>query len=1578
LKILTRVFLALLLLLLTIWVLVQFTPVQNWLVRQASRKLSKELQTEVSIKHVDFSLFNKMLLEGVLVKDRNKDTLAYIGRAGLNISDWFFLKDKAVISNANLEHTNIFLHRTDSIWNYQFLVDYFGGSSTSSGKKKKGIELSLQKVSLTDFHVVQKDEWRGETMEGKIGFLKLSPNEINFNKQIIDIDRLEIEQPYFAISNYDGKRPKRPSKPDSYYHQNDSIPAGFGNKWIIKANSVFITDGEFRNDIATERKVLDYFDPLHIRFHSINAAFTQLRIKGDTLQSHIKLNLKERSGFEVTNMDAMLKWNSTSMEFSNLLLETPKSRLTNYFALRYKNFLHDMNSFISHVTMEGTFSKSRIHTDDIAWFAPQLKDINDVAEISGKSKGTVEHLKAEQVLVKTGKETVLEGSFLIDGLPDIENTFLDIKAKQFHSSYSDVLRIYPGLKSITTPALNKISNLNFKGSFSGYFKDFVTYGTIETNLGTLVSDLNFKIPKDGQPVYSGKLKTTGFELGQFLNEPLVGKIVMEGSLKGRGFRTKTLFAEIDTKLKQLELKGYNYHNIEAKGIIDKRKFDGALSINDTSLVMNMTGMIDIGKDTPVYKVNGNIFSCNFKSLNLTKQDLFLSGDFDFNFKVKSINDFLGTAVIRNATLLHNSTPLSLDSLFLSHTYLANGQKQLLVQSNELNATVTGNYNLVYLPDVTLAFLHNYFPAYIPAPKRKIQTQQLDFNIETKNISPFLGILKIPVSGFDQSTISGNINIQENKFNLNTHVPSFEYKGILFDNVNLNGQSNLNQLSLNGSISQVRFNDSLNLPNTNFSLAAANDTGFVTIRTSASQTLKDANLNAHFKASQEGFTITFEPSTLLLNEKKWTIEDESDFFIGKGSVFSNGIKLTSGNEEIFAYTHPSEIGSYNDIVVELRKIQIGDILPYFLTDPRLEGSVTGRIDVMNPLGKMQIDGRFTAEKFRFNNDSVGLVTINSNFNTTTGEINYEAESDNLLHRFKAKGTTNISDPKQITTDNILVLDNEPLSVIQKYLTIIMTDIKGTGSGTLRLKGTGTKPDIIGSIKLNKASFILDYTKCRYTIENGTILNFREGELDFGNLKLKDTLGRSGTFSGKLYHNFFSNMAFDLSFKADDARKGLLVLNTTKRDNTIFYGKVVANASGSITGPLADMTIRLRGEPTDSSTLSIPTSDSRVTGTADFIVFRTYGKEMQVQSNIKESSNMTVDLDVIANPLAKVYLILDEITNDVIEGQGNGAINMRVSTNEKTTMSGNFEITQGRYTFNWQSLFKRPFLIDRGTINWNGDPYDARINIDANYLVENVSLLPSMANGCSNERNNIVVVSNLSNTLKNPLIKFRFELPQGHPCRNNPLTISAFNQLYNNQDELNRQVISLLMMGSFISSNTQQTTLATSNVGTSFLTNAAGTLSEFIAQQVTNGLDAVFKNIPGLKDLKLDPYLTFSPSLISGAQATGIGFQGTSRFGITRRMMNGRLLIKAGGSLLVGAGGFANTQYNNQLTPDIALEWLITPDGKLRLIGFYRTIFDIQRRNDRTGVSLSFTRERNTLADLFRNDKKVQKEYQLFTN
>lgn len=99
-------------------------------------RLSKELQSKISIKHVEFGFFNKMNLEGVLVEDRRKDTLLYAGTVQVLITDWFFLTNKAELKYIGLRDAIINFNRTDSIWNYAFLNDYFAPPKTNKKRNQ--------------------------------------------------------------------------------------------------------------------------------------------------------------------------------------------------------------------------------------------------------------------------------------------------------------------------------------------------------------------------------------------------------------------------------------------------------------------------------------------------------------------------------------------------------------------------------------------------------------------------------------------------------------------------------------------------------------------------------------------------------------------------------------------------------------------------------------------------------------------------------------------------------------------------------------------------------------------------------------------------------------------------------------------------------------------------------------------------------------------------------------------------------------------------------------------------------------------------------------------------------------------------------------------------------------------------------------------------------------------------------------------------------------------------------------------------------------------------------------------------
>src|SRR5690606_41325600 len=95
----------------------------------------------------------------------------------------------------------------------------------------------------------------------------------------------------------------------------------------------------------------------------------------------------------------------------------------------------------------------------------------------------------------------------------------------------------------------------------------------------------------------------------------------------------------------------------------------------------------------------------------------------------------------------------------------------------------------------------------------------------------------------------------------------------------------------------------------------------------------------------------------------------------------------------------------------------------------------------------------------------------------------------------------------------------------------------------------------------------------------------------------------------------------------------------------------------TGPLNELLMNITGQPSDSSRLFITTQVSRESGQADFVVWKVYGREMEVIPSSSESK-LTLNLDLAANNYVNMYVILDELTGDIIREIGRASCRERV--------------------------------------------------------------------------------------------------------------------------------------------------------------------------------------------------------------------------------------------------------------------------------------------------------------------------------
>jgi hypothetical protein len=850
-------------------------------------------------------------------------------------------------------------------------------------------------LELKNIHLNQVDEWVGHDTKVAIQKLDLDANNVNFPKKIIDLNELIIDGPIYSQYDYKGKRPdslniKKPKKlppvPNKYKWNNEG--------WVLNVKHMHVGNGAFIHNQYTDRAPYkERFDGAHLHFSKITGDMNNVKYEKDTLTADIKLATKERSGFEIKKLQAKMRFTPELMEYSKLELVTNKSRLGNYYAMKYESFNKDMGNFTHDITLQADFAASELNSDDLAFFAPEVKSWKRIFYIKGNARGTVDNITAKKMLIKSGN-TYVDGDIALRGLPDIEKTFIDFRANDLQTTYADLINILPDLKSIKHPQLSKLGNIRYQGNFTGFINDFVAFGAINTKLGIITGDINMKLPANKAPIYLGKISTVGFRLGEFFDDDKLGTITFNGKVNGSGFTEQALNANLDGNIRSIGFGGYDYQNIIIKGDFQKRLFNGLVSIDDPNIKLEyLKGSIDFSGKDPHFAFDANLQKANLKKMKLTLADFNLTGHFNLNFTGSNIDQFLGTARITEASLSHNGSPLSFDSLILQ-SYVVDNQKFLTLRSNELDADLSGNFKINELPAAFTVFLSRYYPAYIKKPSFTVSDQNFSFEIKTKETDAYVQLLDNRLAGFSNSTVTGNINLKANELNLNADIPLFSYSGKVFNDTRLTGKGNFDSLLTNIDVGEIVINDSLRLPASNLVFSSKNDVSDISIKTRASKTFGDAMVNAQVKTLKDGVNIHFFPSSFIINEKKWQLERDGELTLSKSLVSANEVKFIQGNQQVTISTEPSDLYNSNDVVVNLQQVNLDDFVPFVFKQPKIEGEMTGVVRIKDPFGKPYIEYDTRIREFRLDADSIGVVNGNGTFDAASGIAKFKVDAENI--------------------------------------------------------------------------------------------------------------------------------------------------------------------------------------------------------------------------------------------------------------------------------------------------------------------------------------------------------------------------------------------------------------------------------------------------------------------------------------------------------------------------------------------------------------------------------------------------------
>lgn len=576
-------------------------------------------------------------------------------------------------------------------------------------------------------------------------------------------------------------------------------------------------------------------------------------------------------------------------------------------------------------------------------------------------------------------------------------------------------------------------------------------------------------------------------------------------------------------------------------------------------------------------------------------------------------------------------------------------------------------------------------------------------------------------------------------------------------------------------------------------------------------------------------------------------EELEFANEGERVFINGVFSESSVDSVVYNFSNFQLRTLSDLLdagVTFSGVMNGEFQTRMLTsEPEFQGNIRiNNVEVdQYVVGDIDFESTFNREEDRLDL-AIRILTDPTQYREYLSRVS-NVGKDVRIHGFiKSPGSYEEGESIAELNFDFRELD---LWVLPYFVQGIFTEVSGktTGRGTFSVYEDSFDYD--AEFTLSNVELVPVFLNSRLTLNGNIDLNKKNGVV-IKDVNVRDNRGGTGVLYGTIeVGDFESEMPMNVFLSMNR----LQFLNNTYEPEIAFFGRVqgtgLVNLSGTDRSPFISTP-----EPvfiTANSSISIPIeTDSYVDERSRFIEFvdsfeaafrpRTSGdRDSDVERpELTFMEQFSLDLQFIATEDMNVRLVFDQVTSEILNARGNGRIRLTLQ-DEEFRVFGRFDVSGGDYNFVGGDIFSRRFVIrDGGSISWDGDPVNARINVTAAYRARpDISILrPEIGQG-DPVRVPVELILVITGNLESIENDFFFEFPSGVDASQT----TAFLALLNSEDQKLLQATSLLFTGNFIPVATD-----TRDAGSS-LQGRAGQigLGTLLSSQINNLLNSNLSNL-----------------------------------------------------------------------------------------------------------------------------------------
>ena len=760
-----------------------------------------------------------------------------------------------------------------------------------------------------------------------------------------------------------------------------------------------------------------------------------------------------------------------------------------------------------------------------------------------------------------------------------------------------------------------------------------------------------------------------------------------------------------------------FPNISIDGYLSKNQVFNTLNINNKILELKSDFKFDFSKNIPEYSAAINLLNFDLNSLgySLGGGKALISGVSLINLKGKSFNTLEGSVNLSSLNLINSINEINFNPIFINQKISLNKREFLIENNDFVNAKIVGDFKN---EEIITLIKNTFLEAYEIEPLKNISDKQalsFEINVYDKPLKAFYPKISFGsniklIGNLSSDNIASKIKIQ---FPIYTY-DNFVFKDLLYelDLDDFNKKSTLKIKELNHKLYKIN----------NFNLSSfSNDEGVLFESIFEGDEGNDLYDLKFLKIDDDKNrqNIVIKKSKITYRKRFWNLESNFQkktiqFDNDLNEILIDNLKLSSENRFVnFSALFKNKLVS--ELKLNIENLNLNEFIPIY-PNFQLSGLTDLNLFYRKNLNNTSLNLNSEVKDLILNTTDLGVLNLSLSNNVNISDnykINLSIIDDKRNKIIQSDG--NLYGDKLNSFDIDFDINDLDISFLSKLSEKSINEIEGLASGNFKLIKINNKITHEGSLNLKNAKLSIPYLNVGYSINN-SMVNLNNNNLIFNEIVFSDKeKNKGGLLNGKIYHEGFKNWAVDFKINS----KGMLVLNKSIEESDVFYGKGYFSGNITLNGLTRNVNIGVNGRTEKNTFIKIPWSDTYEIQDDLILSF------LDKNSNKNEEKffdfddyqrGVDIQLDLDVNNLAEIEIVLDKDSGSSLIGRGEGKLIMEADTDGKFNIWGDFTASEGLYNFkNIGLIDKKLVLSPGGSIIWDGNPLDAKMDFDAIYEV-----------------------------------------------------------------------------------------------------------------------------------------------------------------------------------------------------------------------------------------------------------------------